>query len=97
MRHNVGIYASNDWPEAKAFAERLRAAEPCTVRIRDGRLFTADQRENFDIVFVKGDFPAVMDAYPDARLIDESPAADSSESESAPARSRRGVRAKDTE
>lgn len=73
MRYNIGIYASNDWAQAKAYADHLRAQEPCTVRIRDGKLFTLDQREDFDIVFVRGDFPAVMEAYPDAHQVDEFP------------------------
>lgn len=75
MRYTIGIYASNDWAGARAYADQLRAEEPCTVRIRDGGLFTADQREEFDVVFVKGDFPLVMEAYPDAHQVDEFPAA----------------------
>lgn len=97
MRQNVGIYASNDWTEAKAFAEQLRSGEPCTVRIRDGKLFTADQREHFDVVYVKGDFPAVMEAYPDARRLEESPADDASEPPSEPSRTKRGARSKDAQ
>lgn len=73
MRYNIGIYASNDWTQAKAYADHLRAQEPCVVRIRDGSLFTLDQREDFDVVFVRGDFPAVMEAYPDAHQVDEFP------------------------
>jgi hypothetical protein len=73
MRYNIGIYASNDWAQARAYADHLRAQEPCVVRIRDGSLFTADQREDFDVVFVRGDFPAVMEAYPDAHQVDEFP------------------------
>jgi hypothetical protein len=75
MRYTIGIYASNDWAGARAYADQLRAEEPCTVRIRDGGLFTLDQREAFDVVFVKGDFPLVMEAYPDAHQVDEFPAA----------------------
>jgi hypothetical protein len=95
MRKNIGIYASNDWPDAKVFADQLRAEGPCTVRIRDGRLFTPDQRENFDIVFVKGDFSAVMDAYPDVRRIDEPSDVEAGEPSHAPSRSKRGARSKD--
>ena len=68
MKKNIGIYASNDWPEAKAYAADLRKAGD-TVRLRDGASFTPDQAEPFDKVLVRGDFPAVMAAYPKAEPI----------------------------
>jgi hypothetical protein len=96
MRYNIGIYASNDWSGVKAVADQMRAERPCTVRIRDGALFTADQREDFDIVFVKGNFPAVMEAYADVRSLDEPTELDGNAGESAkaPARSKRGAKSK---
>jgi hypothetical protein len=95
MRYNIGIYASNDWADAKAFADQLRAAEPCTVRIRDGKLFTADQREDFDVVFVRGDFPAVMEAYPDVRNVEEFPAPEPGEVPAVTGRQKRAAKSKD--
>jgi hypothetical protein len=73
MKKSIGIYASNDWAEAKAFAQQLRAADECTVRLRDGASFTPDQVEPFDEVLVRGDFPAVMAAYPQAKALDVAP------------------------
>lgn len=71
MKQTIGIYTDNDWAGAEAFAEDLRKAENCAVRLRNGALFTLDQFENFDAVYVHGDFPAVMSAYPDAQHINE--------------------------
>jgi hypothetical protein len=95
MRHNIGIYASNDWADARAYADQLRAEQPCTVRIRDGRLFTADQREDFDVVFVRGDFPAVMEAYPDAHRVEEFPGAPVSEPLKVAGKPKRAAKSKD--
>ena len=74
MKQTIAIFASNDWTAgAKALADELRAWGNCSVRIRDGALFTADQAEAFDVVHVRGDFPAVMAAYPGALLIEDAP------------------------
>ena len=71
MKQLIGIYAAADWAQVEQFADNLRAASDCAVRVRNGALFTPDQREEFDAVYVHGDFPAVQDAYPDAKPIDD--------------------------
>lgn len=71
MRQTIGIYCANDWAGARAYADALRADGQSVVRVRNGAAFTPDQLEPFDAVFVRGDFPAVMAAYPKAKRITE--------------------------
>jgi hypothetical protein len=72
----IGLYVGNEWAGAKAFADELRQAEKCAVRVRNGAAFTPDQIETFDAVLVRGDFPAVMAAYPQVKTLDAAPKAE---------------------
>ncbi len=68
-KKTIGIYTDNDWTGAEALADEFRASGDTAVRIRNGAMFTPGQREEFDAVYVHGDFPVVRAAYPDAKNV----------------------------